>query len=81
MLRGIGVQNNFFEQLVSYGSRPGVCVGVACGARLAAKQPDEHHGSALQQKVPSPSGASVGTVKRFTAASVIRHSDFIESLR
>jgi hypothetical protein len=35
----------------------------------------------FQHDVPSPSGASEATVKRLTAASVIRHSDFIESLR
>jgi hypothetical protein len=35
----------------------------------------------FQHDVPSPSGASEATVERLTAASVIRHSDFIESLR
>ena len=50
MLRGIGVQDNFFEQLVSYGSRPGISIGVTYGARIAATQADEHHGSALPAK-------------------------------
>ena len=66
---------------MSYGGSPGVGIGVTCTARIAATQADEHHGSALPAKGAVTLCASAGTVKRLTAASVIRHSDFIESLR